>query len=461
MKVLVIGAGKLGMRLAKTLSDEEIDITVLDNDPQVIQKVKNDLDVLTVEGNALDFDLLQEIGIGTYDLAIGAVSSDESNVLLCSIVKKMGCKASIARVRDTQYHNQISFISKELDIDYVINPDMATATTIEKYLLKKYSLVVDEFAGGQVKTVEFNIGREEHFVGKKIREISYLKNLLISAISREGETLIPNGETVLEENDIILLTGAPEAVDEFDRSHSHVAAVLPVKKVLILGAGKLGHYLTKFLLKDDIDVTVVEQNREKAQVLKENFPEAMVLHGDGTDFNFLQDEMVNSQSYDAFVAATGIDETNLLMALAMRQEGIHKVVAKISRPHFNWMLERLGLDAIFSPNLITASVILKIIRGKDALSITPILDGQGEIIEITMSPSLDILGTPLKDLKLPNNMILASILRGDQVEIPDGSSYLKAGDRVIIFCLHRNIGEIQRFFKLIRKKKGWFHELRG
>lgn len=456
MKVLIIGAGKLGLRLATALSDEDIDITVMDHDDHVIQRVKNELDVLTVEGNALDFNLLKEIGIGDYDLAISTVSSDESNVLISSVVKKLGCKASIARVRDTQYHDQISFISKELDIDHVVNPDMATAITIEKYLLKKYSLVVDEFAGGRVKIVEFNIGQDPGFVGKKLSEVESLdENLLISAISREGQTLIPNGSTVMEENDIILLTGSPQAVDAFDRDHSHVEAVLPVNKVLILGAGNLGHYLTQFLLADGIDVTVVERDREKAEAIKETYPEALVLLGDGTDFNFLQDEMVTPDGYDAFVAVTGIDESNLLMGMAMRQEGIRKVVAKISRPHFTWLLERLDLDAVFSPNIITAGVILKIIRGQEA-PITPILEGNGEIVELSLSHDLPILGKPLRDLTLPKDMLLAAVLRGEEVLVPYGSTVLQAGDRVIVFCLHQDLKDIKAYFNAGKQKKGWF-----
>lgn len=240
MRALIVGGGKLGMRLARALVEENIEITVLDNDPRVIQKINNELDVLTVLGNALDFNILRELDIQHYDLIIGTVTSDESNVLITSIAKKLGCKGAIARIRNPEYHSQIRLIKEELDIDYVINPERAAAMAIEKYLLKKYSLMSDEFAGGKVKLVEFNVGQEKEFVNKKLMDLDNLDNLLIAAVSRRGYTFIPDGNTMLKENDVILVIGARKNIDAFDRDHSKVTAVKPTKSVMILGGGKLG-----------------------------------------------------------------------------------------------------------------------------------------------------------------------------------------------------------------------------
>lgn len=279
MRALVVGGGKLGMRLARSLVEENVEITVLDNDPRVIQKVNNELDVLTITGNALDFNILKELNIEKYDMIIGTVTSDESNVLVTSIAKKMGCKRAIARIRNPEYHSQIRLIKEELDIDYVINPEHAAATAIEKYLLKKYSLMSDEFAGGKVKLVEFNVGQEQEFVNKKLMDLNNLHNLLIAAVSRKGYTFIPNGSTMLKKNDVILVIGARKSIDEFDRLHSNVQAVKPTKSVMILGGGKLGDYLCGLLLKDRIDVLVIEKDHDKAIALKERHPEAVVIHG--------------------------------------------------------------------------------------------------------------------------------------------------------------------------------------
>lgn len=455
MKVMVVGAGKMGKRLATSLAEEGMDVTVLDQNPDVIQRVNNDLDVLTVTGNALDFSLLKELEIETYDLLIATISSDESNVLLSSIAKRLGCKMAVARVRDPQYHKQINFILKELDIDYIINPDSATAVAIEKYLLKKYSLMSDEFADGKVKLVEFNISQKSSFVGKKLQDLQGFDRLLISAISRKGRTIIPNGQTVLQENDAILVIGASADIDEFDRQHSNLSASKPVKRVLVLGGGKLGQYLTERLIEDHIEVTVIERDLERAQDLKEKVPHAMVIHGDGTNFDLIQEEMLDD--IDAFVAATGIDETNILMALAMKEEGVAKSVAKISRPNFISILDRLHLDASFNPSFITASVILKMVRGKDALAINLMIDGDAEITEIRLDKNLKIFDTPLKDLNLPKGMLISAIVRNGQVVIPNGKEKLQQGDRIIVFCLHKNIKKMKEYFHA--RKGGVLSEL--
>lgn len=458
MRALIVGGGKLGMRLARSLVEENIEITVLDNDPRVIQKVNNELDVLTVTGNALDFNILRELDIEHYDLIIGTVTSDESNVLITSIAKKLGCKKAIARIRNPEYHSQIRLIKEELDIDYVINPENAAAMAIEKYLLKKYSLMGDEFAGGKVKLVEFNVGQEKEFVNKKLKDLDNFNELLIAAVSRRGYTFIPNGDTELKENDVILVIGARKNIDAFDRDHSKVTAVKPTKSVMILGGGKLGDYLCGLLLKDNIEVLVVEKDYDKAMSLKERHPDAVVIHGDGTDFNVLEEEVIHS--YDAFVGATGIDETNILMALSMKEEGITKSVAKISRINFIGVLDKLNLDATFNPSFITASLILKLIRGKDALAINLMYDGNTEVAEIKLHDDLKVLDTQLTDLGLPEGILIAAIVRGQDVLIPNGRSRLHRGDRIIVFCKHNNAHMMKSYF-YYKERGGLFNELRS
>ncbi|MEJ8786586.1 Trk system potassium transporter TrkA [Peptoniphilus sp. HCN-40583] len=456
MRALIVGGGKLGMRLARSLVEENIEITVLDNDPRVIQKINNELDVLTVLGNALDFTILRELDIQDYDLIIGTVTSDESNVLVTSIAKKLGCKSAIARIRNPEYHSQIRLIKEELDIDYVINPERAAAMAIEKYLLKKYSLMTDEFAGGKVKLVEFNVGQEKEFVNKKLMDLNNLDNLLIAAVSRRGYTFIPAGDTMLKENDVILVIGARKSIDAFDRDHSKVTAVKPTKSVMILGGGKLGDYLCSLLLKDNIDVLVIEKDHAKAISLKERHPDAVVIHGDGTDFNVLEEEVIHS--YDAFIGATGIDETNILMALSMKEEGITKSVAKISRVNFIGVLDRLNLDATFNPSFITASLILKLIRGKDALAINLMYDGNMEVAEIQLDEDLKVLDTPLAELSLPKGILIAVIVRGQDVSIPNGRSCLRKGDRIIVFCKHESVHVMKNYF-YNAESGGLFNEL--
>lgn len=199
MKALVVGAGKLGYRLAASLIDEDYEVTVVDNNEDVIEYISNSLDVLSICANALDFGVLEELDISLFDYVIATTTNDEANVIVCTISKKLGAKYAIARVRDPEYRKHLDFISEELEIDKIINPDNATARSIVKYLMKRYQLYSDEFAGGKVSLVEFNIGNDPNFIGKRIMDIENINDLLISAISRSGDAIIPNGRTVLEE----------------------------------------------------------------------------------------------------------------------------------------------------------------------------------------------------------------------------------------------------------------------
>ena len=452
MKVLICGCGKLGFRIASALVAEKCDVTIIDNNEKVIDNTGALLDVLTVNANALDFEVLEELDLKTYDLLLATTTSDEANVLISTIAKKLGITRVIARVRNPEYHNQIKFIMSELGIDEVINPDYATALSIEKYLLKKYLLMGDEFADGRVRLVDFNISNDENFVSKKLRDLEGFNNLLIAAITRDGKTIIPHGNTKLMENDVILIAGRSEDIEIFDRTHSWASKHVEVKRVMILGGGKTGLYLGNLLAKEGIETTIIEINRDRCVYLKEMLPDSTIINGDGTNYNLLEEE--NIDKFDAFVAATGIDETNLLMALSVKQSGVYKSVAKISRQHYGGVIERLELDAAFNTAIITASTILKIIRGSASISVNLNLDGETEITEILLKDNQAIYDIPIKDLKLPEGILITALVRENQVIIPNGLTTLKDGDRIIVFCLHEDINVLKsKFYPYSRR---WF-----
>lgn len=451
MKVLIAGAGKLGIKLAQALIAENCDVTILDSDETVIEYVNNTLDVLTVNESALNFEVLKELEIEKYDLLLATTNSDESNVLMSIISKKLGVKKVIARVRNPEYNNQIQAIREELGIDYIINPDYATAVAIEKYLLKKYMLMSDEFAGGRVKLVDFNIGQDPTFVGKKIKELSGFKKMLIAAVSRSGRTIIPNGETLLESNDVIMIVGASTTIEKFDEEHSGINKHRSLKKVMIVGGGKLGLYLGRLLSKEKIDTTIVEISKSRCYQLMEKLPESIIINADGTDFNVLQEEML--KEYDAFVCATGIDETNLLMALAVKQFGMYKSVAKISRQNYKKILDKLEVDAAFNSAYITANEIIKTIRGSGSITVNLMSDGETEFSEIMLKKGIPVLDRPIKDISLPEGILITSIVRGNDVIIPKGEDILREEDRIVVLATNKQVGNLKNFF--FSKKKRW------
>ena len=458
MKALVVGAGKLGFKLASALVDENCDVTVVDNDEKVIDNILNTLDVLTINANALDIEILEELDISTYDVVLATTTNDEANVILSTISKKLGAKYAIARVRDPEYRMHIEFISKELNIDKIINPDDATAKNIEKYLLKQYKLYSDSFADGKIKLVEFNIGVDEDFVGRRVMNIEAFKNLLITAVSRKGVAIVPNGNTLLCENDVILLGGKAEDIEKFDRDHSGVKKAKSIKKVVIIGAGKTGFYLAQNLLNDGVEVTIVEIDRQKCYEIKEKLPRAQIINGDGTDLNLLEEEMI--KTFDAFVATTGIDEANLLIALVVKQFGIYKSVAKVSRTNYDSILDRLEVDAVFNTSYIVASEILKHLRGGHAISVNLLLNGQVEATELIVESGVLACGKKLKELNLPEGILIVAVIKNDKIVIPNGETILSAGDRVVVFNAHSKLSDMKKYFHTENRSKSIFEKIR-
>ena len=451
MKALVVGAGKLGYRLAAALIDEDYEVTVVDNNEDVIENISNSLDVFSICANALDFGVLEELDISLFDYVVATTTNDEANVILCTISKKLGAKYAIARVRDPEYRKHLDFISEELEIDKIINPDNATARSIFKYLMKRYQLYSDEFAGGKVSLVEFNIGNDTSFVNKKIMDIDSINDLLIAAISRSGDAIIPNGRTVLEENDVVILAGKSENIEAFDKDHTGVNRTRALRSTMILGGGKTGLYLAMLLLKENIDVTIVEINKERCLELKDMVPGANIINGDGTDIAILEEEMVHT--YDSFVAATGIDEANLLMSLVAKQSGIYKSVAKISRTNYDKVLDKLDIDAVFNTSYITAAEMLKEIRGKSSLALHLLLNGQVECVELMIRASQLVCGHTLEDISLPDGTLIVSIIRGQSMLVPNGKTVLESGDRIILFSMHEVAPRVQKIFSSEGKLK--------
>lgn len=445
MKALIVGVGKLGFKLAGALLDEGYEICVIDNNEDVIENVSNVLDVFSVCANALDFGVLMELDISTFDIVISTTTNDEANVILCSISKKLGAKYSIARVRDPEYRKYLKFMSDELDIDYIINPEYATAKVIDKYLLKKYQLYANEVAGGKIRLVEFNIGQDPEFIGKKLIDLNTFDKLIVAAISRDGKAIVPNGMTELKADDVILLSGITEDIEAFDKKYSGISKEKTVRKVMILGGGKVGFYLASLLVNEKIDVTVIELNRDKCVNIKEKLPGVEVINGDGTDINLLEEEMFHT--FDAYVAATGIDEANLLMSLVVKRAGIYKSVAKISRTNYDGIIDKLNIDAVFNKSYITASEILKIIRGNDSQAVSLLLNAQVECNEFILKKKLAICGKSLKDLALPKGILFIALIRGEETIVPNGDTVLENGDKAVVFATKNEIRNMKNLFK--------------
>lgn len=457
MKVMVIGAGKLGYKLAEALSGNDVYVTVMDSNPEVLGRISDHLDALMMKASGLQIDALQEAGIDSYDLVIAVTESDETNIVICSLAKKMGCSKTIARIRNPEYAQFREFIGSVFEIDYIINPELATAKEIIRYLLKSYTFYSGDFAQGRILMVDFNASALSGFPGKEIKNLENMSNLLIVAILRDGEITIPDGSTQIVENDIIYIIGKRENIDHLALKCKAALPTRNIKKAMILGGGKIGYYLAEKLTGQGIFVKVIEKDRERCQYLSEHFKDSLVICGDGTDMDLLIDEDVSSM--DAFIGVTGFDEENLLLTLMAKQSGVKKTIAKVSKPSYINIIEKLGVDIALSPIDITVGDILKFIRGGRVLSVSILLGGQAEVNEILADANMPIVGKPIAELGLPRGIIIGAIYHEGKVIIPNGRSVIYPGDRFVVFCLSTQIHVLDTFFN--PAKGGLFSEFRS
>ncbi len=446
MKVAIVGAGKLGLSVTEALMGGGYEVILIDQDSELLQKLSNQLDLLTVEGNAKDVDLLKSANIHTYDFLVAITNNDEKNMVICSLAKKLGCSKVIARIRDPEYVNQLDFIKEAMNIDYIVNPDLSIAKEIYKYLVEKYTLTDGYFSTGLISVIEFTADRLPSIIGKKIQEVGkMLDNMLVVAISRNGKIIIPRGNTEVEEDDYLYVIGNDETVLKLkDRVHER-ERYTDLEKVMIAGGGKIGFYLAKQLADFNIYVKIIEVDKARCEYLSEHLDNVMILHGDATDLQLLEDE--NFDEMDAFVSVTGFDEENLLLALIANHKNIEDVVAKVSRKSYADLIEQMGISMALNPLDMTATEILRFIQGSKHILFSKIIQGQAEFVEIVATKNMHLTDCPISELKLPEGIIIAAIHRGDEAIIPRGSTVIEEGDKVIILFLLSQLPKLEKYFQ--------------
>ncbi len=449
MKVAIVGIGKLGFKIAESLLSGNHSITIVDRNEAVLQKISQQLDVMTINGDARDISVLKAIGVESFDYLLAATDNDETNIVISSFAKRLGCRHVIARVREPEYMNQFGFIKETMDIDSIINPDLAITVEIYKYLVEKYTLSNGIFTSGKISLIEFTAGRFSKLIGKTMPQVKeLLPNMLIAAISRNGKMIIPHGEDTIQDKDFLYVVGEKEEIIKLHKKVHERGKYTKLQKVMIIGGGKTGFYLAEKLSEFGAAVKLVEKDMERCRYLSTHLHNVMVLHSDGTDLSLLEEE--NLDEMDAFVTATGFDEENLLLALTAKQHGIADVISKVSHAHYKGLIEQMGVDMVLNPLDITASNILRFIQGEKRIISSVLLRGQAEIVEVIAHSSMTILDKPLSSVVLPEGMLIGAIHRGTQVIIPDGNTRIKRGDRVIVLCL---LSEITDLEKLLKNKK--------
>ena len=362
MKVAIVGAGKLGIKVANALLEGDHEITVIDISETVLSRISQQMDVMTVNASGKNIRSLKQCGIDKFDFLLASTDSDEDNMLIASFAKKLGCSRVIARIRDPENMKQIDFIKENLDIDHVVNPDYSITMEIYKYLVEKYTLTNGIFSSGRVSMVQFGVRKMRKLAGLSMIEVRKIfPNMLIVAISRNGKIIIPHGQTTIEDCDTLYLIGERSEIHNLHKKVYEKGKYTNLQKVMIVGGGKTGFYLADKLSEFGIAVKVIEKDKDRCYYLSTHLDDVMILHGDATDTSLLDEE--NIDEMDAFVTATGLDEENLLLALMAKQRGIEDVISKVSRQSYKDLIEKLGIDMALNPLDIVASIILRYIQG--------------------------------------------------------------------------------------------------
>ncbi len=440
MKIIIIGAGKVGYSLAESLSKSNHDVIIIDKNYVALSKAEENLEVLCIRGSGVSTNILMEAGIETTDLLIAVTNSDEINMVCCLTAKKLGVNHTIARIRDPEYAQELSLLKEQLDLDLIINPEQAAAEEIANVLNFPIAINVEHFAKGRVKMVELHATKEMGIIGIPLRELGskLISSILIGVVIRNDEVIVPNGDFIIEEGDRIYVIGKPSNLYNFCKMSGKNPH--KIRNVMIAGGGRIAIYLAKILAEMDIKVKLIELEREKCVELSELLPEALIIHGDGTDEELLKSENVSQM--DGFIAMTGMDEENIMSSLVAKQNGVKKVITKVSRVNYINIIKSLGVDSVISPKLITTNHILKFVRGNSIESLYRIIEGQAEITEIIADSESSILNTKIKKLGLPKDVIIATIVRKNEVVIPHGNDIIKEGDRVIVISKNKNISTL-------------------
>ena len=437
MKIVIVGAGKLGVNVAKALLGGDHSVTIIDSEDSVLQKISSQMDVMTINGNAKEIKLLKQLHIDSYDFLIAVTGNDEANLVIASFAKKLGCSKVVARIRDPEHMQQINFIKEALDIDHLVNPDQGITVEIYKYLAEKYTLSNGIFSSGKVSLVEFSVHRYPKLIGKSMKDIAkILPDMLVVAISRKGKVLIHHGEEVIEPEDFVYVIGEKGPILALNSKVHERGKYTDLQKVMIIGGGKTGFYLAEMLSEFGAAVKIIEVQKERCHYLSSHLEDVMILHGDATDLTLLEEE--NLDMMDAVVTATGFDEDNLLLALTAKQHGVDDVIAKVSRTSYAEIISRMGIDMALNPLDITTSNILHFVQGSKKILSSQLIEGQAELMEIIATPHMNILDTPISELDLHDGIIIAAIHRGSEVIIPNGDTEIHEDDRIILLSLLRD-----------------------
>ncbi len=449
MNILIIGMGTIGRTILGNLIGEGHTITIIDENKEKVEKLIERYDVMGVVGNGACLDIQLEAGVDTADTVIVVTQSDELNILACLVAKKAGAGSTIARVRNPEYRKQVENMKEELGLSMVVNPERETADEIFNLISLPSVLNIEHFAKNRVSLVEVEAEKGCALVGETLISASkrFRTQVLICAIQRGGDVIIPSGSFKIEEGDKISFTADTKSLGDYLAEINLVEK--PFKNVMIVGGGRVGYYLAEALSNKKYKVKLIESNKVQAEEMAELLPKVNVVYGNGTRHSLLIEEGV--EAMDVFVSLTGSDEANIIASMFANKEKVRKTITQVMSDDLVKMLGGKQIDHSVSPKHLAASKIISYVRsiankrGSNVLTLSRLVNDQVEAIEFLVKSDEKFYNIPLKDLSIKENCLIACIIREGKVIIPNGLDYIQKGDTVVVVTTHKNFDDLTDF----------------
>ena len=450
LNIIIAGCGKVGATLVERLSAVGHDITVIDADNSVVSNITSTYDVMGIVGNGASYSVQQEAGISNCDLMIAVTESDELNLLCCSMAKKMGNCASVARVRNPDYAEELGYIREQLGISLIINPELDMAQEIARLLRLPGAMGINPFARGHAEIVKFKLTELNPLCGKAIMESRDLsQDILFCGVERGEDFFIPDGSAVLEAGDNVSFLATPINTHKFFKRVGEDTH--RVRNCMIIGGSRTAYYLAKELEDKNIDVKILEKDKKHCEELAILLPKCLVINGDGSDTKLLSEEGI--EDVESFVPLTGLDEENILLTLHARRVSKAKVITKINRGDFKPITDNMDMGTALYQRYLTTERIITYVRalqnsiGSNVETMYNMFDNRAEALEFKIEPGSKVCGKPIMELPLRKHLLLACIVRGGKIIIPGGRDELFAGDHIVVVTTHSGFNDVEDILK--------------
>jgi len=445
MNIIIVGMGEVGRYISRVLVEEDHNVVIIDNSTRALAQAEETLDAMILQGHGGSYKTLRQAGAPEADLFIAVTDHCEVNLIAALRAKEMGAKRTMARVSEPAYlDNERGLTAGVMGIDLVINPNALIALEMHKIVRSRSAVAVEDFADNRIEMIQLPISASNPQANKTLVELRMPENTLIAALIRDKDIIVPNGQDVLMPEDEILAVGRIEQIPKveklFRRERSRYT-----RRVVIIGGSQVGVTLAAALVQDNIEVLIIERDRDRAREISHLLRHVAIINADGTDAHVLEEENVGAT--DAFIAASGEDEVNLMAGLLARDLGAPRVIALVHKPDYSPIAERLGINAPLSPRIEVAKQVLKYVRTGELLSIAPVLEGKGEFLEFVAPADAAIVGKPIKQIGFPRGANICGVVDGEGAFVPRGDDIIEGNDRVIVFTTPENRKLVERFFK--------------